>query len=304
MLSENRNNFKTVSWNDHAYSVVNVLGFQFFIDFDKDKKIIKDLETVINILKDGKTELTPVEKMQLLRVYNVAYHDSGKIEGSSSLDSSAHGCGFCAAMREAAKNNPLHICGMCYDFAQENSYKGRNILNRHSLNLLIMSTVEFTIDELATLPATEIVRINSSGDTENIIYARNMIKYVYAHTYTKTAYWAKNIAPIIAACKELGKPENLILVQSSPIIGHPAKLAEFFDYVFTVYVTKEATEAAIKDGSCACNGKKCAACGFKCYKGLWPIGSNIAEFLRVDAKTRKTIVAYEAAKKAREEKKQ
>lgn len=297
MLSENRKNYKTVSWNDHIYSVVNVLGFQFYIDFDKDKKIIKDLETIIKILKDDKTELTPVEKMQLLRVYNVAYHDSGKIEGSSSLDSSAHGCGFCAAMREAAKNNPLHICGMCYDFAQENSYKGRNVLNRHSLNLLIMSTVEFSINELATLPATEIVRINSSGDTENIIYARNMIKYVYAHTYTKTAYWVKNTAPIIAACKQLGKPENLILVQSSPIIGHPAKLAEF-------YVTKEATEAAIKDGSCACNGKKCAACGYKCYKGVWPIGSNIAEFLRVDEKTRKTIVAYEAAKKAMEAKKQ
>lgn len=302
MLSENRNNYKTVSFNNHIYSVVNVLSFQFFIDFDKDKKIIKDLETVINILKDGKTELTPVEKMQLLHVYNVAYHDSGKIEGISSLDSSAHNCEFCATMRKAAGNNPLHICGMCYDFAQEHSFKGRNVLNRHSLNLLIMSTIDFSIEELATLPETELIRINSSGDTANIIYARNMIKYVYAHAYTKTAYWAKNTAPIIAACKELGKPENLILVQSSPIIGHPAKLAEFFDYVFTVYVTKEATEAAIKDGSCACNGKKCAACGFKCYKGLWPIGGNIAEFLRVDEKTRKTIVAYEAAKKTREEK--
>lgn len=269
-----------------------LFGFEFVIDQAKDKKIVKDLLLVADILQKGIENLNHVDKLKLLSVYNVAFHGSGKIEDILSLDSSAHNCEFCKKMREAAANNPLHICGMCYDFLQEISFKGRPVRNRHSLNLLIMSKVEFTIEELKTLHGTQIVRINSSGDTENKIYAENMIKYVYGHEYTNTAYWAKNTLPIIAACDKYGKPKNLILVQSSPIIGKPSKLAKYFDYVFTVYLTKEDIEKAVNNGACECNGKKCKLCGFKCYLGTWAKGSNIAEFLRVNEKERKRLVAF------------
>ena len=273
------------------YIKVEFHGFYFLVN-EKTVKFAKDLDKVIDIFNKGIENLDMIDRFMLLQIYNVAYHDSGKIEGISSLDSSSTNCGFCEMMRETAKNNPLHICGYCYDYAQEHDYKGINVLNRHSLNLLIMSTIEFTREELATLPGTQLIRINSSGDTQNFIYACNMINYIWAHPYTKTAYWAKNVIPVIQACDKYGKPKNVKLVQSSPIIGHTAKLAKYFDYVFTVYVTKEDVKKAVENGAMECNGKKCADCGYKCYLGLWENGANIAEFLRIKKADRESIIKY------------
>ena len=289
---------KYVIVNDKSMIEYSFKGYTFLVNPAKDKKFPAELKKVVCILEKGIDNLTSVDRMQLLNLYNVAYHTSGKIEGIVSLDSSATASEFCKAMRKAAENNPAHICGMCYDYAQEHSFKGRNVRNRHALNLLIMSTVEFTKEELAILPGGILVRINSSGDTENIIYARNMIKYAFSHPYGRVGYWAKNIIPIIRACDELGKPENLVLIQSSPIIGKVVPLAKYFDYVFAVFATKEDVEEALKNGACECNGRKCKACGYSCYSGAWPKKAIIAEYLRgVDNKTRKAIAANSKERK-------
>ena len=281
---------KNVVVNEKPMTEYSYSGYTFLIDPSKDKKFPVEMKKVVDILEKGIDNLTSVDRLQLLSLYSVAYHDSGKIEGIFSLDSSATSSEFCKAMRKVAENNPAHICGMCYDYAQEHSFKGRNVRNRHALNLLIMSTVEFTKEELTVLPGGLLNRINSSGDTENIIYARNMINYAFSHQFGKIGYWAKNIFPIIRACDELGKPDNLVLVQSSPIIGKVVPLAKYFDYVFVVFATKEDIKEALEKGACECNGRKCSACGYSCYNKLWPQKAIIAEYLRgVDDKTRKTI---------------
>lgn len=254
-------------------------------------KFNRDFETVKAILSKPAEDITAVDRMTLLAIYRPAYHESGKIEGVTSYDSTASNCDFCRAMREAAKNNPSHICGYCYDYAQEHSFRGANIVNRHSLNMLIMSEVEFTREELATVNASYINRVNSSGDTPNKTYAKNMLNIAYSHPACKFGYWAKNTAAVIAACDEIGKPANVTLVQSSPIIGKPVKLAKYFDVVFTVYATKEEVEKAIENGAKECNGKKCKACGYKCYLNGYSYGDNIAEYLRVDAKTREAMTS-------------
>lgn len=269
------------------FTTLNYNGYVFLVDLLKDKKFINDYNIVTGILDKGE-KMTAIDRLQLLNVYSVSFHNDGKIEDTCSCDSSAHNCKFCLKMREAAEKDPTIICGLCYDWSQENYRRG--VRNRHSLNLMIMATVEFTVEELAILPASAISRINSSGDTENEIHAKNMINFAYAHKYSRVAYWAKNKKAVISACDALGKPENLILVQSSIRINCPDALAKYFDYVFTVYVDKESTEKAIAGGACECNGKKCKDCGFKCYLGLWPKGANIAEHLRVDKKTRSTIM--------------
>lgn len=286
-------NEKKVNINEKDFTQVTVSfpdrkkPFIFLIP-GNDKKFYPDLKRVISILNNGIDILSFVDKMQLLSIYNISYHSSGKIEGIFSLDSTATNCLFCDSMRNVAKNNQAHICGMCYDFAQE-QYKVQ-ALNRHSLNLMIMSTVEFSVEELATLTAGELVRINSSGDIENIIHAKNMIKYAISHPFSSVALWAKNTVPVISACDELGKPKNITLIQSSCIIGNIPKKAKYFDYVFVVYANKNSIEKAINSGACECNGKKCRECGFKCYKKLWPCDSVIAEYLRgIDASKRKTI---------------
>lgn len=264
------------------FKTIEKFGCIFKVEVPKNgkpAKIEKDIALVEAILAKGEN-MTAADRLQLLMVYNVAFHESGKIEDIYSLDSSATNCKFCAAMRKYAADHPeLNIvCGKCYDFKQE-SYRFA-ALNRHTLNMVIMSSVEFTVDELRMLPIGELGRVNSSGDSTGAIYAANMIKICFAHPQTSFAIWAKNTAGYIQACDKYGKPENAVMIQSSPFIDKPVKLARYFDYTFTVYFDKAKVDAAIKAGACECNGKKCKDCGFKCYKKLWPQGANIAEFLR------------------------
>lgn len=253
-----------------------------FVSNEKTAKFEADVSAVAALLAKSNEELTACERFELLRIYRPAFHKSGKIEDVMSFDSSATSCAFCEAMRAAAAKNPLHICGYCYDYQQEHSFKGVNVLNRHTLNMVIMSEVEFTVDELRLLSVAYINRVNSSGDVPNVTYAKNMIKLCYAFPSVRFGFWAKNTAAVVAACDELGKPENVKLIQSSPIIGQAVKLAKWFDVVFVVYLTKEDTENAIACGAKECNGKKCKACGFKCYlESGWQHGDVVAEYLRV-----------------------
>lgn len=239
-------------------------------------KYERDEQTVNAILE--KDTLTHYDRIQLLAVYQTSYHDSGKIEGITSCDSSCHGCTFCTQMRKAAENDPSIICGMCYDAKQED-YR-TNVLNRHRLNLRIMSSVLFEVDELAILPTTDKTRINSSGDIENVTHARNMIRFAYAHPYSKVTIWAKNYDAVRKAFDTEGKPANMLYIASSYRIDNPVARPAYADYTFTVYSTPEAVQKAIKRGAGECNGKKCRDCGYKCYTGLWTEGQDIAELLR------------------------
>lgn len=263
---------------------VTVDGITFIVGISK--KFDKDLRRATEIL--AKENKTAEERAELLSIYAPAFHTDGKIEDITSCDSSCNGCQFCQRMLEAAREDIRIICGLCYDEAQE-KYKLHS-RNRHSLNMLIMSKVEFTEEELARLPLTGIVRINSSGDTPNATYARNMLRIAFAHDGCKVGYWAKHTAPIVQACDELGKPNNLRLIQSSIFIGKPAKLARYFDNSFTVYPDEDTCSVAIANGASPCNGMKCKACGFKCYTGEHD-GVDIAEVLRgANKELRKKII--------------
>lgn len=241
-------------------------------------KYEQDLTMVELIFAKGIENLTHYDRLNLLTVYKVSYHDSGKIEGISSCDSSCNGCMFCAKMREAAKTDSSIICGKCYDAKQESYRIG--VKNRHTLNLRIMSEVLFEVDELAILPTTSITRINSSGDINNVIHARNMIRFAKAHPYSKVTLWAKNYHDVKKAFDIEGKPENMRYIASSYRIDIPAILPEYADNTFTVYSNREKVEEAIRNGAGECNGKKCRDCGYKCYYGTWDHGQDIAELLR------------------------
>lgn len=258
-----------------------------------------ELSIVRSILSKPAAEITAAERATLLRIYQAPFHDTGKIEGASSCDSSCHGCAFCGLMREAAKNNPLHICGYCYDAAQEARWA--NVKNRHGLNLEIISALDFTVDELRAVPVTAILRENSSGDISGDIMARNYVRMAYAHEYAAVALWAKNVSPVERAFDALGKPANMVFVQSSVLIGIPARRSRYADYVFTVYPDEESLQEALQAGAMECNGQKCKECGWKCYLRAWPAGANIAELLRIPESKRAAIVKAYREYKARTE---
>jgi hypothetical protein len=143
-----------------------------------------------------------------------------------------------------------------------------------------MSALVFTVEELATVPVYGLTRVNSSGDSSGDVYAENVVFFAAAHPACRVSAWAKNTAGYIRACRKHGKPSNLILICSSPFIDKAAPRPQYFDYVFTVYSDAEKVREALAAGAMECNGKKCRDCGFSCYMGTWPEGSNIAELLR------------------------
>lgn len=242
------------------------------------KKLIQDFETVLPILDKAPYDINPVEAATLLTIYKIAYHDSGKIDGVCSCDSSCNGCTFCANMRKAAEHDNTIICGKCYDEKQE-AYRA-NVKYRHMLNLWIMSSVLFTEDELKILPITPLTRINSSGDIENLVHARNMIRLAKSHPFANVALWTKNIPVVTKAFDIEGKPKNMIYIVSSIHINKPAALPKYADYIFTVYSDETILQDALTAGAVECNGKKCKDCNYKCYLKTWPTGANIAELLK------------------------
>ena len=247
---------------------------------EKMGKFERDLLTVNRILSAD--TITAADRMQLLKILNIAFHEGGKIEGIYSIDSTATNCSYCKAMRAAAKNIIKHICNYCYDYAQEHSFKGKNVLNRHTLNMIILSAVEFTDQELATLNIIGLCRFNSSGDIQSNTMALNYFRIAANNPYCKFALWAKNVAAVKYALSVCGKPENLTLIFSNPIINGRPILPGGYDYTFSVY-TPGKIESILSTGDyMECNGKKCKECGYKCYMRLWPAGANIAEKLRAN----------------------
>lgn len=254
------------------------------------KDFLRDRDEVFRILENA--VISKAERMRLLQIFKVAYHDSesSKIYGICSIDSSSVGCEFCAMMVELAKKNPLIICGGCY--ARKGNFKSTYVKDRHTLNMVIMSSVRFELDELAMLPISTIYcRFNSNGDITNDIMMYNYHGIMISHPFTKFGLWAKNVGPVNRVFRELGKPENCDFIQSSVIVNEPVKNpSPFADHTFTVYLTEEDVQEAIKNGACACNGKKCMECGFKCYACTWPKGTDIAELYRGSEKQRQLLI--------------
>jgi len=267
---------------------------------ENNTKYLRDLAKVASILESE--NITAVQRRELLSIYSVAYHDSGKIEGIASLDGTATHCSFCKAMQAAAEMDKTIVCGGCYALAME-SYR-TNVTNRNYIRQLIMSKVEFTVDELSTLNIpSRFVRFNSDGDLENTTQAINYLRIAKAHSWTKAALWTKNLPALKTAIEKEGKPENMIIIYSSCRLNESrVDLFEkypWIDYVFTVYVDKKSTAAAIENGANECNGKKCMDCGFKCYNGTWKKHTNIAEYLRgVNPQKRAELLKAVQARKA------
>lgn len=235
----------------------------------------KDLATVNSILSKGVENLTSEDRLRLLQIVQIVFHDSGKIEGIWSMDSTTES-DFFQKMRNS--KNPNCICLKCY--AARLAAFRTNMKKRHALTALILSTVQFTIDELRTRPVFGILRHNSDGEFVNEIHATNAVNQAYAFPDLKVGTFSKNVEVLEAVFDKIGKPANLKFIQSSPIIDHKCRRSRYADYTFTVYSTPEKVAEAIANGSMPCNGRKCNACGFSCYLGLWPQGSDIAELLR------------------------
>lgn len=206
----------------------------------------------------------PANRAALLRMISeaIAYHDSGKIEGLFSLDVSCTNSDFCPHMQTCG--SPDVICSYCYT-------KKMFALPRmaHHVTGTILSEIEFTEDELRTVSVPPaFLRINSDGELINLTHAVNVVRLAKAHPEVAAVTpWTKRPDILDKAIRQEGKPANLICGISSLVINTPTDAARYAwcDFVFTVY-TPAGMAAALARGEHECNGKKCMACGFFCYR--------------------------------------
>ena len=253
----------------------------------------------------SKEELTPTERQQLLSCVNIAFHNPpSKIEGIFSIDSCA-ACDFCQRMMKAAENNDLMICGACY--AARDAWK-EAAWRHHKLNMRILSSVLFSIDELKGLSIDGLLcRMNEDGDTVNQTMGQNYLRIFAGHPETHFSYFYKNAPSVEAALHAEGihtrdaLPENVRFIHSSALIGFPCASLWFDDARFTVYPDGETTAAAIAAGAFECNGRKCRDCGFNCYlMQRHETVIDIAEVLRAPAARAIAIRAAYDAKRAQD----
>ena len=248
-------------------------------------KFARDVNSIIPEYKKISSDPDNIDWFVVVRVLNngISFHTVHKIAGIQSLDSSSHMCGFCDGVRKAAENNDRIICGYCYDHAQERRMP--TVLARHWLNMFILSNFDIPAEYMSRLAIyTNIFRFNSSGDIANFTHALNLYKIMIAFPGVQFGLYSKNKPVVEKLFSTYGKPANCRYVQSSLLIDKAAIISKYADITFTVY-TADMIDAALSAGDNECNGKMCAACGWKCYKpetaGGWITGTNTAELLRV-----------------------
>lgn len=221
----------------------------------------KRLEHVREVIKRANAgEIMARYEIIMILSKAFSYHDSGKIEGLTSLDVSCANNDFCGRMQESEA--PEMICKYCYTRSFWETATAA-----HYITGLILSEVVLTEEEAAAVivPAL-MVRFNCDGELINQIHALNLYRIAKGHPVTTFTIWTKRPGILNAVVMTYGKPANLVCGISSPMINVPFRdVFTWCDFVFTVY-TPRGMEEALARGEFPCNGRKCMACGFRCYQ--------------------------------------
>lgn len=201
--------------------------------------------------------------MKLSNGIHVTTKMNGKMKGFWSLSTASLMNSFCKAMSKCDDT----VCSHCYANAMAQRYDNLNLALISNYNLL--TTEEITVNDWLWLfdgkMDTEVFRIESFGDLQNVRQAMNYINLVVAFPNVKFGWWTKHPHLIEMAFELLGmsKPENLQLILSSVKVNEIdevrfEKYGELFDKVFTVYDKAHAKNICINCGSRDCGG--CMAC--------------------------------------------
>lgn len=181
---------------------------------------------------------------------------SGKMSGIPSISTSC----LCNPICLKRMQDGNSICSHCFAYATLNRYKAASQAMESNYHLLTESVLPPEL--LPIFANVAIVRIESFGDVANKTQAVNYLNIIKANPNVIFAWWSKNMVIIKSAIDEVGKPENLILVESSEKLNK-VKVASngYVDKVFTVYDEKTITNKGINVN---CGARCCATCR-RCY---------------------------------------
>lgn len=181
---------------------------------------------------------------------------SGKMSGIPSISTSC----LCNPICLKRMQDGDSICSHCFAQATLNRYTNASKAMQSNYYLLTESILP--LDLLPIFANVAIVRIESFGDIANKTQAINYLNIIKANPEVMFAWWSKNMVIIKSAIDEIGKPKNVVFVESSEKLNK-AKVAsfEFVDKVFTVYDEKTITENNVNIN---CGARCCATCR-RCY---------------------------------------
>ena len=185
----------------------------------------------------------------------ITWKMTGKMSGMASLSTSPLCNPNCM---QRCKNN-VAVCKSCYSIRMMKRYKA--LSDKLTRNTEFLTTTELQIEDVPFIN-TALFRFESFGDLVNALQVKNYFTICEANKRTQFALWTKNPWLIAEAMETygIGKPENLVIIQSSVLLNTATAPAyDFIDKVFTVYDKAHAEEVEIN-----CGARNCASCQ-RCY---------------------------------------
>ena len=198
------------------------------------------------------------------RVINVCINHTGKMAGMYSISTSCTLNKYCI---ERAKNKDS-ICSNCFAQSMFRNSWYKWTMRRCEENTRILTESVLALEDLPIINAFAF-RFESFGDLNNTTQVINYFNICNINPRVTFAIWTKNPFIIANAIRDgHKKPENLIIIYSSPLKDRPVELKKiksvfpFIDKVFTVWTSKQ---TAAKHNICInCGARACIKC-LRCY---------------------------------------
>jgi len=197
-------------------------------------------------------------------IINVCVNHTGKMAGMYSISTACTLNEYCLKRSK----NPESICADCFAQTMFKNPWYKWTLKRCEHNTKVLTESVLDLEDLPLINAFAF-RFESFGDIQNTMQVINYFNICRLNPRVTFALWTKNPFIIANAIREgHDKPENLIVIYSSPIKNKPVSLAKiqsvfpFVDKVFTVWTTKE--KAAEHNVNINCGARACLKC-LRCY---------------------------------------
>ena len=181
---------------------------------------------------------------------------SGKMHDIPSISTSCLLNSHCQKYRQIKGS----ICEKCYAHATVKRYSGLNKNLESNYHILTEQILDASLLPKFSEDLTTLVRFESFGDIENETQVINYANIAKLSPNVTFALWTKNPAIAKSAFDKVGKPTNMVLIQSSLFINEEVQPAnKHIDKTFTVF-DKEGQKTNLVN----CGSRDCFNCR-KCY---------------------------------------
>lgn len=185
---------------------------------------------------------------------HISFTLTAKLELVVAIGTNPHKNPHCEAMSK----HEHCICHDCYSRACKYTATNRNTAENYD----ILNDHIIPVSEWFDLEGYPLVRIEWSGDLASIVQSQNYINFINRNPLSHFGWWTKHLNYVCPLFDLDGKPANVSLVYSSPVVGVPAhipaKWMHYVDHRFTVYDVPQ------NDSVINCGKRDCVGCQ-KCY---------------------------------------